>query len=165
MTATSQDPIREAARAVVYLLWANTAHSSDTEATERAEEVLRSVLPELSELLGELAVKTHIMSAISDIFGRGYSTPGRFEAALFDLEDEIKSALYSDAGRLAGEALRAMVKERLADRLVSEGPEAIGLDEPAEGYENHWMDARADQRAKTDALIARFPRLREEVEP
>lgn len=124
------------------------------------ENARLEALPELSQLLGELAVANEELATACSILQR-QKLLGKMslkEARMF----AALRASPSDSGRLAGELIRASVKEHIAKKMLIEEIEA--KEEPEEGYEQRWMNAREDLRVKADALLSAFPGIAEEVE-
>lgn len=147
--------IRDVAVAVVDRVEGYTAEfapsqSEHEELYAMAEEELLSVLPELSELLGELAIKTAALKDYSsrcpDCPGDGIARGPGGDPEQCQWCDAARSALSSGLGKLAGEVLVAAIEAKGAV-FNSEG-QWSGNESERE------LEALAD---KVDAFLAAAP--------
>lgn len=131
--------IRDAAVATVdriegYTVEFAPSQSEHEELYAMAEEELRSALPELSELLGELAVAQAALHEIAHgaPTGHPYATA---DETLQEKVEQAKAALSSDAGRLAAELVESQAREAELREAVAEAREAIAsLPEDSLGF-------------------------------
>lgn len=162
MNAPTPDPIREAAQLVF-----DRVHMGPQDFRPAdLEEVLRSALPTLASLLGELGVlRDRLMVASAWIDDRvapwGYTDADarEFNRDRDHVVELARSALSGDAGRLAGEVIRAAYRLATAQEA---GDHSLGGEVHPILIIGLAKAVRAVVSA-SNALLAAHPEIRGEV--